>query len=81
MAGLHPPEFKTKVTAALDMKACWKEHPDIVYSVAREATEAWATVEQAEKLPRVQSRPKGAVARVGSAKEEKGEVVGRGEQG
>ena len=39
-AGLNPPEFKTKVATALDMKRCWKEHPDLVYSVAREAAEA-----------------------------------------
>ena len=40
-----------------------------------------STVEQADKLRRVQSRPKGAVARVGSAKEENGAVVGQGGQG
>ena len=51
-----------------------------MYSVAREAAEAWATVEQADKLRRVQSRPKGAVARVGSAEEEKTAGVGRGGQ-
>ena len=71
VAGLHPPEFKTKVATALDMKGSWREHPYLVYSVAREAAEAWATVEQADKLRRTQSRAKGAVARVGSAKEEK----------
>ena len=49
-----------------------------MYSVAREAAEAWATVEQADKLRCVQSCPKRAVARVGSAKEEKAAVVGRG---
>ena len=63
VAGLNPPEFKTKVATALDMKESWKEHPDLVYSVAREAAEAWAAVEHADKLRRVQSRPKGAVAR------------------
>ena len=52
-----------------------------MYLVAREATEAWATVDQVDKLGRVQSRPKGAVARVGSAKDERGAVVGRGGQG
>ena len=30
MAGLHPPELKTKVATALDMKECCKEHPDFV---------------------------------------------------
>ena len=80
MAGLHPPEFKTKVATALGMKGSWKEHPDLVYSVAREGAEAWATVEQANKLRCFQSRPKGAVAQVGSAKEEKGAAVGRGGQ-
>ena len=39
------------------------------------------TVEQADKLRHVQSRSKGVVAVVGSAKEEKGAVVGRGGQG
>ena len=81
VAWLNPPEFKTKVVTALDLKVGWKEHQDLVYSVAREAAEAWATVEQADKLRRVQSRPKGALARVGSAKEEKGAVVGQGGQG
>ena len=45
MAGSNPPEFKTKVATALDMEGCWKEHSDLVYSVAREAAEAWPTVE------------------------------------
>ena len=51
------------------MKGCWKERPDLVYLVAREAEEGWATVEQDDKLRYVQSRPKGANARVGSTKE------------
>ena len=80
VAGLNPPDFKATVTTVLALKGCWKEHPGLVYSVAREAAEAWVTVEQADKLRRVQSRPKGAVARVGSAKEEEGAVVGRGGQ-
>ena len=64
--------FKTyEVATALDMKGSWKENPDLVFSVVREAAEAWATVEQADKLSYVRSRAKGAVARVGSAKEEK----------
>ena len=62
VAGLNPPEFKTKVATALDMKGCWKRHPNLVYSVPRKAAQGWATVEQAYKLRRVQSRPKGAVA-------------------
>ena len=33
VAGLHPPEFKTKVVTALDMKGSWKKHPDLVFSV------------------------------------------------
>ena len=81
VAGLHPPEFKTKVATALDMKGSWKEHSDLVYSVAREAAGACATVEQADKLRRVQSRENGAVARVGSAKEENPVGVGRGGKG
>ena len=39
VAGLHPPEFKTIFATALDMKGSWKEHPDLVYLVAREAAE------------------------------------------
>ena len=31
VAGLHPPEFKTKVVSALDVRGSWKEHPDLVY--------------------------------------------------
>ena len=81
VARLNPPEFKTKVATALDMKRCWKERPDIVYSVAHETTEASAAVEQPDKLRYDQSRPKGAVSRVGRAKEEKGAVVGRVGQG
>ena len=73
VAGLNRPEFKTKVATALDMKGCWKEHSDLVYSVAREAAKAWATVEQANKLCRVQSRPKGPIARVGNARRGKKE--------
>ena len=53
MAGLHPPEFKTKIATALDMKKSWKENPDLVYSIVREATEARVIVEQADKLRRV----------------------------
>ena len=64
VARLHPPELKTNVATALDMKGSWKKHPDLVYLVAREAAKAWATVEQADKqadkLRRVQSRAKGA---------------------
>ena len=77
MAGLDPPEFKTKVATDLDMKGCWKEHPDLVYSVVQEASEVWATVEQVDKLHRVQPCPKGAVAQVGNTKENKEAVVGR----
>ena len=70
-----------EVATALAIKGGWKEHQDLVYSVAREAAEPWATVEQADKLRRVQSHTKGAVVRVGSAKEEKTAEVGRGGQG
>ena len=71
VAGLHLPGFKAKVATALDLKESWKGHPDLVYSVSQEAPEAWATVDQTDKLRRVQFRAKGAVARVGSAKEGK----------
>ena len=30
VAGLNPPEFKTKVATALNRKGSWKEHPDLV---------------------------------------------------
>ena len=52
-----------------------------MYSVAGEATETWATVEQADKRCHVQFRVTGDVARVGSAKEEKTGGVGSGGQG
>ena len=81
VAGLHLPEFKTKVATALDMKGSWKKNPDPWYSVAREAVESWATVEKADKLCRVQSRTKGAVRRLDSAKEKKPAVVRRGDRG
>ena len=71
VAGLNPSEFKSKVATALGMKGSWKEHPNLVYSVAREGAEAWATVEQADMLRRVQFCAKCAVARVGSDKEKK----------
>ena len=51
-----------------------------MYSVAREAAKAWATVEQVDQFRRVQSHPKGVVERVGSTEEEIGAVVGRGGQ-
>ena len=70
VAGLYPPEFKIKVTTALDVKGSWKEHPDLVHLVSREGVKVWAIVEQADKLRRVQSYANGAVARVGSTKEE-----------
>ena len=53
------------------MKRSWKGHPDLVYSVTREAAEAWATVEQADKLSCVQSRAKGAFVRVEIARRKK----------
>ena len=81
MAGLNPPKLKIKVATAFDMKGYWREYPDLVYTVAREVAEVWATVKQADKLRRVQFRPKGSVARVGSAKEENGAIVGRGGEG
>ena len=52
--GVTPPEFKTKVATALDIKRSWKEHPNIVHLVLRQAVDAWETVEQADKLRRVQ---------------------------
>ena len=81
VAKLNSPEFKTKIATALDIKGSWKEHPDLVYSVVREAPEVWASVQQADKLRHVQSRPKGAVARVSSAQKGKEAVVGQGGKG
>ena len=49
--------------------------PELVYSVAREATEDWATVKQADKLRSIQSRAKDAVAQGSSAKEDRGRVL------
>ena len=40
VARLNPLELKNKEATAFDMKGCWKEHPDLVYLVAREAVEA-----------------------------------------
>ena len=40
-----------------------------MYLVAREAAEAWATVEETDKLRRVQPRPKNAVAKVGRGRQ------------
>ena len=34
VAESHPPEFKTEVVTALDMKGSWKKPLDLVYSVA-----------------------------------------------
>ena len=46
VARLHPPGSKNKVATAIDMtKGGWKWHPDLVYSVLREAVETWETVE------------------------------------
>ena len=82
MAGLQPPEIKTSVATALDIKrGSWGEHPDLVYSVAREAAVAWAIIEQADKLRRVPSRVKGVIAGAVSAKEEKAAGKRRGGQG
>ena len=52
-----------------------------MYSVPREAAEAWATVEQADKLRRIQCRARCAIARVGKGEGGKTAGVGRGRQG
>ena len=81
VAGVQLPEIKTKIATAVDIKGSSKEHPDLLNSVAREAAEAWAIVEQANKLCRVQFRAKDAVARMGEAKKKKTARVGCGGQG
>ena len=53
VAGLYSPELKTKVATTFNIKSRWKEHLDLVYSVSQKAAEAWATVEQTDKLRRV----------------------------
>ena len=72
--------MRTKIATDLDMKGSWKVHRELVYSVAPEAAEAWATVKQADTLRRIQPRRKDAVERVGSAKEGSIAGVGRGGQ-
>ena len=69
VVGLHRPEFKIKAATTLDMKRSWKEYPDIVYSVAREAAKTRATFEQVNRFCCIQSRAKGAVGRVDIAEE------------
>ena len=54
LMGLHPPKFKTKAATALDMKRSWKEHPDLVYAVARKT----------RRLGRLLSRPISSAASV-----------------
>ena len=58
-----------------------KENPDLLYSVARQVAKAWVTVEHADKLRRVQSRPNGAVEWVGSVQKDQRAVEERGGQG
>ena len=49
VAGLAPPEFKLKVQSKLDMMGGWKDKPDNVLELIREAAIDWRTVEQADK--------------------------------
>ena len=49
VAGLAPPEFKLKVQSKLDMMGGWKDKPDNVIELIREAAIDWRTVEQADK--------------------------------
>ena len=58
LAGLTPPEFKSKVLNMLHMKGGWKEDPGLVYDTAREAAEAWKTVEAADRQRRQQPQLK-----------------------
>ena len=44
VANLHPPEFKTKVESKLDMQGGWKEKPELVFDVVRDAAVEWRTV-------------------------------------
>ena len=74
-------ESNTKVTTALDTKGSLKKRPDLVYSITREESEAWETVQQADKLCCVQYHAKSAVARAGSARDAKTAGVGRSGQG
>ena len=49
MAGLHPPEYKTRVENAPQMRAGWTDDPDVMFEVAKEAAEEWRVVKQADK--------------------------------
>ena len=60
MAGLHPPEYKTWVENALQMRAGWTDDPGVIFKVAKEAAEEWRIVEQAGKHHKQQFRDKSA---------------------
>jgi len=49
VAGLTPPEFKKKVESVLAMRGHWKDDPELVFDLVREAATEWRTVEQFER--------------------------------
>ncbi|CAB1109830.1 unnamed protein product [Ectocarpus sp. CCAP 1310/34] len=49
VAGLTPPEFRKKVDGILAMRERWKEDPELVFDLIREAATDWRTVEQFER--------------------------------
>lgn len=50
MAGLHPPEFKSKMVGILDMRGRWTDNFDEVIAVMGDAAVEWRTVDQADEL-------------------------------
>ena len=60
MAGLHPPEYKIRVENAFQMRAGWKNDPDVVFEVAKQAAEECCIVEQADKHREQQLHDKSA---------------------
>ena len=49
VAGIKPPELKTKVINMLSLTENWKDDPDVVFEVLRKAADAWTTVEMADE--------------------------------
>lgn len=58
LVGLYPPEFKFNVVSIVDTRGGWKDNPDEVIAVMRDAAVEWRTVEQGDKLRRKSRRTK-----------------------
>lgn len=50
VASLHPPEIKSKVVSILDMRGGWKDNPDELIFVMRDAAVERRTIEQEDEL-------------------------------